>query len=463
MTVIKERGIMQGGVELNGVRNGEARACRGNLTRREFIYLLSMAAVGTAAGCAMDPVTGRSQLMLVSESQEIQMDRQYSPKQYSADYGISQDAALNRYIDQVGRGLVPYTHRPRMPYAFHAVNAVYVNAYAFPGGSIAVTRGILLELSDEAELASLLGHELGHVNARHTAEQMSKSQVTSVLLTGIQAAVGIGAPSYSSIAGQLGSLGAGLLLASYSRDNEREADALGNDYMVKAGYSTDGFVELMTMLNSLSKENPGYTDVLFSTHPMSDERYRTAVNAARTTYQSSRNAPRYRDRYMDHTARLRAQKNAIDLLQKGDVSLSKKQYGDAESYFRKALKQASEDYAGLVMMSKCLMFQKKAREAEKYADKAQAVYPGEAQAPYVSGFARLEQKKFEGAYQDFDRCDRLLPGSPNVKFFKGYALEGMGRERDAAAEYMVYLQSVQKGAEAQHAYNRLVQWGYLRK
>lgn len=454
---------MQGGVELNDRENPAARACRGNLTRREFMYLLSMAAVGTAAGCAMDPVTGRSQLMLVSESQEIQMDRQYSAKQYSADYGISQDAALNRYVDQVGRGLVPYTHRPRMPYAFHAVNAVYVNAYAFPGGSIAVTRGILLELSDEAELASLIGHELGHVNARHTAEQMSKGQVTSVLLTGIQAAVGIGAPSYSGIAGQLGTLGAGLLLASYSRENEREADALGNDYMVKAGYSTDGFVELMAMLNSLSKEKPGYTDVLFSTHPMSDERYRTAVNAARTTYQSSRNAPLYRERYMDNTARLRAKKSAIDLLQKGDASLSKKQYGEAESFFRKSLKQAPNDYAGLVMMSKCLLFQKKAREAEKYADKAQAVYPGEAQAPYVSGFARLEQKKFEGAYQDFDRCDRLLPGSPSVKFFMGYALEGMGRKTDAAAEYQKYLQSVQKGAQAQHAYNRLAQWGYLRK
>ena len=151
----------------------------GCLTRREFMWMLSMSAAGAASGCAFDPVTGRSQLMLVSESQEIQMDRQHSPKQYSADYGLTQDAALNRYVEGVGRALVPHTHRPGMPYAFRAVNAIYVNAYAFPGGSIAVTRGILLDLDNEAALAALLGHELGHVNARHTAEQMSKSQVTS--------------------------------------------------------------------------------------------------------------------------------------------------------------------------------------------------------------------------------------------------------------------------------------------
>ena len=436
---------------------------RGLLTRREFLWMLSMSAAGTAAGCAVDPVTGRSQLMLVSESEEIQIDRQYSPRQYSADYGITQDATLTRYVDQVGRSLVPYTHRPGMPYAFHVVNAVYVNAYAFPGGSIAVTRGILLKLSDEAELAGLLGHELGHVNARHTAEQMSKSQISSVLLSGLQVAAGIGGASYGDIAGQLGMLGASLLLASYSRDNEREADALGNEYMVKAGYSTDGFVELMGMLNSLSKEKPGYSDVLFSTHPMSDERYRTALDASRTSYQGSRNAPRHRERFMDHTARLRAVKGAVELMQKGEVSCAKKRYDEAESFFRGALKQVPQDYAALVMMAKCMVFQKKSREAEQYADEAQAVNPGEAQAYYVSGFARLHQKKFEGAYLAFDRYDRLLPGNPDVIFYKGYALEGTGKKMDAATCYQKYLQFVQEGAQAQHAYNRLVEWGYIRK
>lgn len=166
---------------------------------------------------------------------------------------------------------------------------------------------------------------------------------------------------------------------------------------------------------------------------------------------------------MDNTARLRAMKGAVELMQKGETALSKKRYDEAESLLDSALKQAPEDYAGLVMMSKCLAVQKKSREAESYADRAKAVYPGEGQAWYVGGFAQLDQKKYPEAYRSFDRYDRLLPGNANATFYKGYALEGMGDKTNAAAHYQKYLQATQQGAQAQHAYNRLVAWGYIRK
>jgi len=130
-------------------------------TRRHFLWLLSMSAAGAAVGCAANPVTGKSQLMLVSEEEEIQIDRQQSPFQFSADYGQILDKSLNDYVRGVGQSMATRTHRSHMPYSFRGVNATYVNAYAFPGGSIACTRGILLSLENEAELAGLLGHELG--------------------------------------------------------------------------------------------------------------------------------------------------------------------------------------------------------------------------------------------------------------------------------------------------------------
>jgi predicted Zn-dependent protease len=218
------------------------------LTRREFMWLSSMTAAGYVFGCATDPVTGKKQFMLVSEDTEI-----YAPLQISTDYGEVQDSQLNRYVNQVGDKMAAKSHRSHMPYSFRVVNATYVNAYAFPGGTIAATRGIMLSLENEAELAALLGHELGHVNARHAAEQMSKGQLTQAVVGGISVLAGTQSAALGDLAGQLGQISAGALLASYSRENEREADALGMEYMVGAGYGSQGFVGLMEMLNSMSK------------------------------------------------------------------------------------------------------------------------------------------------------------------------------------------------------------------
>ena len=185
-----------------------ALSYRHGLTRRRFIALTGMAAAGAAVGCATNPVTGRSQFMTMSEQEEIQIDRQHAADQFSNDYGPVQDAALNAYVNGVGQALGRVTHRPNMPYSFRVVNATYVNAYAFPGGSIACTRGILVMLEDEAELAALLGHEEGHVNMRHTAQQMSKSQVSSILVGGLSVIADIAMPGLGQVASGIGNVGA---------------------------------------------------------------------------------------------------------------------------------------------------------------------------------------------------------------------------------------------------------------
>jgi len=414
-------------------------------------------------GCAANPVTGKPQFMMVSEDQEIKIDKQNSPHQFSSDYGPLQDTALNNYINQTGKTLAARTHRPHMPYSFRGVNATYVNAYAFPGGSIAATRGILLDLENEAQLAALLGHELGHVNARHTAEQMSKSTLINLFVGGLSTVVGTQSSGLGNLASQLGMVGAGALLASYSRDNEREADALGLEYMVRAGYNAKGFVGLMDMLRRTSKYKPSAIELMFATHPMSDERYRTAVEAVDTQYRSSQSFSLYRDRYMDHTAKLRKIKLTIEELQKGETLMAKNKYGDAEIHFSKALKQTPEDYAGLVMMSKCQLAQKHYAESGSFAEKAKMVYPQEGQAYYLSGFTKIKQKDYASAYEEFKYYEKLLSGNPNIIFFKGLSLEGMQHIKKSANEYYKYLQVINQGEKAKYAYQRLVQWGYIKK
>ena len=437
------------------------------MTRRRFLQWSTLATAGFLAGCATNPVTGESQLMLVSEQTEIDIDQKHSPHQFSTDYGPLQDLALNQYIDRVGKTMATKTHRPHMPYHFNGVNATYINAYAFPGGSIAATRGILLSLDNEAELAGLLGHELGHVNARHTAEHMTKGMLAQAVVGGLSIYAGTKGELYGQVASQLGMLSAGALLAKYSRDNEREADYLGMTYMVDSGYSAEGFVGLMGMLNGLHKGQSSTAALLFATHPMSTERYDTAVDRANGEYAyvktESKDFGLYRDRYMDHTASLRKIKPAILSFQQGEKELAQKQYEKAEASFQKGLKTAPRDYAGLSMMAKCLLAQNKNEQALKYATLAKEVYPQEAQAEHLIGLAQMRQKRFSAALSAFHAYDTMLPGNPNTTFFMGNAYEGMGQQKQAASSYYRFLQNVNQGPQAKYAYDQLVGWGYIKQ
>ncbi|WP_461209208.1 M48 family metalloprotease [Desulfocurvus sp. DL9XJH121] len=433
------------------------------MTRRHFLYAASLGAAGLIAGCAVNPVTGQQQLMFVSRDQEISLDKDNAPHQFSADYGRAADPALQKYVSGVGLGLARRSHRPDMPYNFQVVNATYVNAYAFPGGSIAATRGILLDLENEGELAALLGHELGHVNARHTAARMSKALIVQGLAAGL--VLGVSASRYDDLAplaAGLGAVGTGALLAHYSREDERQADALGMEYMVAGGYSPQGMVGLQQHLVDLHTEKPSALETLFASHPMSEERRDTAEYEAETTYASAGKLPLYRERYMDNTASLRKLGPAIEAMQTGEKYMGKKQYPEAEAQFAKALRLAPGDYAGLLLMSKCMLAQGRDAEAKRYADQAKQAQPGEPQALHVAGMAELAGGRPDAALRDFTAYERALPGNPNTVYRQALSLDAMGRRREAAQQYSRFLKTGSKGNNANQAYSRLRDWGYVK-
>jgi len=436
-----------------------------SMKRREFLWLMSAAGVGLSTGvmhgCATDPVTGESVLVGMSEAQEISTDKQQSPHQFSADYGSVQSAEANDYFSDVGLQLAGASHRPDMPYSFRAVNANHVNAYAFPGGSIAVTRGMVVELENESELAGLMGHEVGHVAARHAAEQAGKSLVAqSVVMAGAVYASTKEAGLGNLVAG-LGSIGAGALLAHYSRDNERESDKLGMEYMTRTDHNPDGMAGLMDVLRSKSENQPSALQLMFSTHPPSEERYQTARRRADTQYARYKSLPMDRERFMDETAPIHRLKPTIMDQQKGEREMGRKDYDAAEEHFRAALDKTPDDYTGNVLLGKSLMAQERVAEAERFFDRARRIYPQEAQASHLSGIAALQRGDYRSAYERFDRYEKLLPGNPSTAFLKGYTLENM-QQRDAAAqEYYRYLQQVNRGQAAQYSYKKLQDWGYL--
>lgn len=437
------------------------RASHGALTRRDFLKLTALAAASTAVGCAANPVTGQSQFMLMSEGEEVQIDKTNAPHQFSSDYGRSADTALGAYIASVGNRLARGTHRPHMPYSFTVVNATYVNAYTFPGGSVAITRGILAELDNEAELAGLIGHELGHVNARHTAARMSKGKLLGALVGGASLLAGAADQSLGNLTGAVGGLGASLLLARYSRDDERQADELGMAYMAGAGHSPQGMVGLMDILRSKNKTQPSAIQAMFSSHPMSEERYATAVQRARQQYGTKQNLPLNRELYLDSTARLRKLAPMFALFQEGDKAMATKEYAAADRKYAQGLTHAPNDYAGLVMMAKSQLAQEKPKDAARYADRARRALPSEAQAHHIHGIASIMQKNYDAALTDFTAYEKLLPGNPTTVFLKGFSHEGMQNKHAAAQEYHRYLKTVNQGEMAQHAYSRLQSWGYL--
>lgn len=435
-----------------------AASLRGNrITRRQMLWLLG---AGALAGCAASPVGGGAILVGMSEDEERELDRKVAPKQFSQDLGVIQDEAVNRYVADVGRRLDATSHRPQMPYSYRVLNANYVNAYTFPGGAIGVTRGILVDLDNEAELAGLLGHELGHVNARHAAQRQGQAKVAQVALTGVNlvgSAMGVG-----GLAELGGKLGASVLLSSYSRDNEREADALGQEYMVRAGYPASGMVGLQQLLVDQEKEAPGMLQTMFATHPMSRERRDTARELAQGKYAASNRRDPGRERFMDGIAGLRRIRPTIEACQKGEVAMAGKRYAPAEELFAKALKAMPRDYAANYRMAECLLAQERAAQALPYAETATQVYPQEAQAHKLVAVLALGRKNPAAAHEHLDRYDRLLPGDAGVGFLKGVALEGLGRREEAAGQYQSYLRVSRQGKAAEYAYSRLQTWGYVK-
>ena len=235
-----------------------------------FWALFVLAAL--AASCAINPVTGKKELSLISEEGEISLGQE-TDGEIQRQYGVYADPALTAYITAVGQKMAPLTHRPNLKYTFQVLDTSVVNAFAVPGGYIYVTRGLLAMMNSEAELATVLGHELGHVNARHSIRRMSEMIL-------IQVGLAIGSlinDTFAELAG-VASIGIQLLYLKFSRDDERQADALGVDYARKASYNPGPIIDFFASLQKLGDLQGGHSLPGFlSTHPLEAERIKNTT------------------------------------------------------------------------------------------------------------------------------------------------------------------------------------------
>lgn len=236
-----------------------------------------------AAGCAVNPVTGQQQLMLLSEQDEFKLGSQ-TDQAVIDQYGVYLDDGLQSYLQRMGRSMADISHRPGLAWQFKVMDSPVLNAFAAPGGYIYVTRGLLAAINNEAELAGILGHEIGHVTARHSAQRYSNMMLANIGLSLGQEFMG----GYGDMLGTVLETGAGLLFLKFSRDDEREADALGVEYASRSGYDArrmaDFFITLRTQ-PSANGEQRARLPEFFSTHPSPANR-ESNVRAMAASWQS---------------------------------------------------------------------------------------------------------------------------------------------------------------------------------
>ncbi len=230
-------------------------------------------------GCTVNPVTGESQLSIISPEQEVAIgSKNYGPSQQSQGGRYTVDPDLTVYVNSVGQKLAAVSDRPGLPYEFVVLNNDVPNAWALPGGKIAINRGLITQLEDESQLAAVLGHEIVHAAARHGALQMTQNMVLQLGVFAAGAAAK--GTEYADLAASGASIGAAAWQARYGRQQELDADAYGMDYMARAGYDLQGAVELQRTFVKLSaNKQSNWFEGLFASHPPSPER--VAANQAK--------------------------------------------------------------------------------------------------------------------------------------------------------------------------------------
>ena len=416
---------------------------------------LALLAAVVLAGCATNPVTGRKELHLVSEGQEVQVGQQYyGPSRQSQGGDYVTDPRVTEYVRGVGNRLAAVADRP-LPYEFVVLNSSDLNAWALPGGKIAVNRGLLAELNNEAELAAVLSHEIVHAAARHGAQQMEQGQLMQ-----IGAAIAtIGAAAYGGsdlgqVVGQGAALGAQLLQAKYGRDDELESDHYGMQYMKRAGYDLQAAValqELFVRKFQAGTEQDWMTG-LFASHPPSQER----VEANRRTMQKLGGAggDLGADRYQAAMAGLKRDapayakhQQALAAAQKGDLAAARKLTSEAVK-----LQPREARFHGL--LGDLEMAEQDPRGALPYYQKAGELDPGYFKPLAQAGIAHYQLGNRAAAEPLLERSMQLLPTAPGA-----YYLGRLNEDRGSKAEAVQYYKMVAgtKSAIGAEALTRLVQ------
>lgn len=437
------------------------------------------------ARCAVNPVTGQQQLMLVSEDQEIRIGNETYPNALwggEGGGGEYQDEQLKAYLTQVVKRIHDVSHRPDLPFTFVVQNSSVPNAWAIPG-HVAITRGLLAGLDNEAEFAFVMGHEIGHVSARHSASRMSWGMLSQMGL-GL-AGFAVSGSDYGDAMIGVGSVGASLMLLKYSRNDELEADSLGVLYMTKLGYDPKYAVTAHQNLQRISDDymrslgqktqERSFFEELLSTHPRTSVRIDEIQQIVRTTPAALtrdtanrahfhhmtagiRKANKAYVDYYDKAARALQKKNAVEantLLSRaiavdkdqaafyalqGFVLLKGKKYAEAESSFNSALALDKNHQPGLRGLGMLSYARSNYTDSLRYLTRSSALFPQDMASRYYLGLSHYQTRAYKAAIPHLSAFAGAKPRHATVHAVLGDCYEKTSDLQSAYRQYAMQLQ-----------------------
>ncbi len=397
--------------------------------------LVSAVVLGLS-GCGINPVTGKKEIQFVSEAQEVQMGEQnYAPTRQGEGGDFTVLPELTSYVSQVGQKLAGVAER-KLPYEFVVLNNSVPNAWALPGGKIAVNRGLLYALQSETELAAVLGHEIVHAAARHGAKAQERGTLmqAGLQVAQIGAAVGGVDANLASLVLQGAGAGAQMIQLKYGRDQELEADKYGMKYMKVTGYDPWGAVtlqETFVRLFSEGEKNQDWMTGLFASHPPSAER---VEQNKKTAEELGRGGEIGKESYVTHVQPLLEMKPAYD---KYDQAMAAAQKGDnaqAKSLAAEAAKLQPNEGLFQQLQGEIALSEKKPKEARPYYQKAMQLNPGYFGSYLGAGVAEYRAGDKDKAEQYLTQSAKLLPTAP-AAYFLGQVAKDKGDTETALKYY----------------------------
>ena len=423
------------------------------MTRIIRILLAMTLAVSLAipSGCAINPVTGHRELALVSESQELNIGRMnYGPSRQIQGGDYTVDKSLTAYVNSVGQKLAAVSDR-KLPYEFVVLNNSTPNAWALPGGKLAINRGLLLELENEAELAAVLAHEIVHSAARHGAKGMERG----MLLQGALLATGIAFADHDYANQIVGGaqLAATLVNQRYSRDAEREADSYGMEYMSRAGYDPKAAVSLQEKFVRLNEERrQDWLTGLFSSHPPSQERVEANRENARLV--STRGILGKRP-YQNAIGGLRKTLGAYKAHDEGMKALQKGELKNARTHAEKALSIEPREPRFYTLVGDIDYKEHQFQKALGNYGKAMVRDDNFFYVYIQRGLTRMKLGDQDGARSDFKRSLDLLPTAIANNALGNIALDQKDRQSAMGYFKAAATSNSEAGRQAQKSWVKL--------